>query len=387
MKRFSGWAHIWVFYLTAASLFGAIALRMLVTYRDDPRFHSLLGLLGCWLLTSVTATIIPKRRWYLPVYLIFQSILIMALLYLAKGEDYFAALFGILSMQIMQWINPKAAAAWIGLFAVLMIFPLVYAYGFLGGIAFAFIYIFGSVLLASYALAMRRAREAYEYNQSLMRRRQDANRQLQEYAYRIQQLAAARERRHLALELHDSVTQTIFTMTLTTQSALMLLDIDIKRVREQLERLNQLAQSSIVEMQALIYELNPNHPASNGLATAIRQHVVDLQRFGNLSVALDIEGNAPLTPLEERALFRIVQEALNNIIKHSGSTQAAIRLHLTEPLWVEISDQGQGFDLRRIANGNGVGLTGMRERAAEIGWNLRVAALPGSGVNIHIEKN
>jgi len=311
----------------------------------------------------------------------------MALLYLAKGEDYFAALFGILSMQIMQWINPKAAAAWIGLFAVLMIFPLVYAYGFLGGIAFAFIYIFGSVLLASYALAMRRAHEAYEHNQSLMRRRQDANRQLQEYSYRIQQLAAARERRHLALELHDSVTQTIFTMTLTTQSALMLFDIDIKRVREQLERLNQLAQSSIVEMQALIYELNPNHPASNGLATAIRQHVVDLQRFGNLSVALDIEGNAPLTPLEERALFRIVQEALNNIIKHSGSTQAAIRLHLTEPLWVEISDQGQGFDLRRIANGNGVGLTGMRERAAEIGWNLRVAALPGSGVNIHIEKN
>lgn len=362
-------------------------LRLLINYQHDPRFASIMGVLAGWLLLFIGAamTMAKQGRW-LPVYLILQSLLIIGLFSLANGEDYIAALFGILSMQIMQWTNPKVGAAWISFFAVLMTFPLTHAYRLLGGIAIAFIYTFGSILLASYTLAARRAQEAYDYNQTLMHQRQDANRQLQEYAKQIQHLAVARERHHLGRELHDSVTQTIFSMTLTTQSALMLLDLDQNRAGEQLERLNQLSQSAIAEMQTLIHELDPTQIAQGGLSTAIKQHINDHRLSENLSVSLKVEGNALLEPLEERMLFRITQEALNNVVKHSGSNQANIFLHLTEPLWIEISDQGQGFDLEHISSNAGIGLRSMKERVAEIGWRLRVTTSPEAGTSVRVEK-
>lgn len=362
-------------------------LRLLINYQHDPRFISMMGVLAGWLLLFVgAAMLMAKQGRWLPIYLLLQSLLIVGLFSLTNGEDYIAALFGILSMQIMQWTNPKVGAVWISFFAVLMTFPLVHTNGLLGGVAIAFIYTFGSILLASYTLTARHAQEAFDYNQTLLRQRQDANIQLQEYAKQIQHLAVVRERHHLARELHDSVTQTIFTMTLTTQSALMLLDLDQKRAGEQLERLNELSQSAIAEMQTLIYELGPTQIVQDGLETAIQQHIRDLRLSGILSVSLNINGNSPLQPLEERMLFRITQEALNNIVKHARSNQATILLHLTEPLWIEISDQGQGFDLQRISSHAGIGLRSMRERAAEAGWKLQVNTSPGAGTKVRVEK-
>lgn len=362
-------------------------LRLLIKYQHDPRFLSMLGVLAGWLLLFVGAAMLMAKhgRW-LPIYLLLQSLLIVRLFSLANGEDYIAALFGILSMQIMQWTNPKIGAVWISFFAVLMTFPLAHANGLLGGVAIAIIYTFGSILLASYTLAARHAREAYDYNQTLLRQRQEANRQLQEYAKQIQHLAVVRERHHLARELHDSVTQTIFTMTLTTQSAVMLLDLDQNRAGEQLERLSQLSQSAIAEMQTLIHELDPTQITRDGLAAAIQQHIRDHHLPENLSVSFNIEGDTLLEPLEERMLFRITQEALNNIVKHARSNQATILLHLTEPLWIEISDQGQGFDLQHNSSNAGIGLRSMRERAAEIGWKLQVTTSPGAGTKVRVEK-
>jgi signal transduction histidine kinase len=387
VRQYPSQAHTWIFYVTAGFLVGTTVLRLLINYQHDPRFISMMGVLAGWLLLFVgAAMIMAKQGRWLPVYLLLQSLLIAELFSLANGEDYIAALFGILSMQIMQWTNPKVGAVWISFFAVLMTFPLVHAYGLLGGVAIAFIYTFGSILLASYTLAARHAREAFDYNQTLTRQRQDANRQLQEYAKQIQHLAVARERYHLARELHDSVTQTIFTMNLTAQSALTLLDLDQNRAGEQLERLNQLSQSAIAEMQTLIHELDPTQITQDGLATAIQQHIGDHRLSGNLSVSLSVEGNTLLEPLEERMLFRITREALNNIVKHARSNQATILLHLTEPLWIEISDQGQGFDLQHISSNDGIGLRSMRERAAEIGWGLRVITSPGAGTSVRVEK-
>jgi len=362
-------------------------LRLLINYQNDPRFTSIMGVLAGWLLLFVgAAMMMAKQGQWLPVYLLLQSLLIVGLFSLANGEDYIAALFGILSMQIMQWTNPKVGAVWISFFAVLMTLPLTHAYGLLGGVAIALIYTFGSILLASYTLAARHAQEAYGYNQTLMRQRQDANRQLQEYAKQIQHLAVVRERHHLARELHDSVTQTIFTMALTAQSTLILLDLDQSRAGEHLERLNQLAQSAIIEMKTLIDELGPTQIAQGDLAIVIQQHIQGRLLSEKLSVSLKVEGSTLLEPLEERMLFRITQESLNNILKHSRSNQAMILLHLTEPFWIEISDQGQGFDWEHIANSAGIGLKSMRERASEIGWKLRVTTSPGAGTSVRVEK-
>lgn len=154
----------------------------------------------------------------------------------------------------------------------------------------------------------------------------------------------------------------------------------------QLDRLNQLSQSALSEMQALILQLRPGPLEEGGLVLAIQQHLASRYLPESLNVSLEVEGDFPLDPSDEQGLFRIIQEALNNIVKHARSPQARIRLNLHNPPSVEISDQGLGFDVQHVSNSNGMGLASMRERADEIGWNLRITGSPGAGTLIRIEK-
>jgi signal transduction histidine kinase len=292
-------------------------------------------------------------------------------------------------MQVMQRLQPRQGALVIGLFAPLTAAPLVKTYGASQALIFALIHTALNAFLAVYALATRRAQAARAQNQGLMQQLQEANRQLQAYSEQLERLAVTRERHRLARELHDSVTQTIFSMTLTTQSAVLLLDRDPSRLTAQLDRLTQLAQGALSEMHVLISELRPEKVAEGGLAAALRRHLADRPLPENLSVSLEVEGDplARLPPAEEQGLFRITQEALNNIVKHAQASQACIRLHLAKPpWWIEISDQGQGFDLQQAHNGGRVGLVSMRERAAEIGWDLQITTSPGAGTRIRVDK-
>jgi len=387
MKRSRDGSHQWVFYLTAGFLFGAATLRSLLYYRDTAVIGQVLALLMAWLLLFVSeATISRRRPGYFPIYLMLQSGLALALLFMPDASDFFAVLFWILSMQIMQRISSRPGAVWIGLFTPLMTLPLVKTYGVAKGTAFALIYTAANAILASFAWATRRAQAASAQNQALAQELRAANRQLQDYAAQHEQLAVARERHRLARELHDSVTQTIFSMTLTTQSAALLLERNPGRVGAQLDRLSELAHNALSEMRALISELRPETIAEGGLIAALRRHLADCHMPENLAVSLEVEGDQSFAPAEEQGLFRIAQEALNNIVKHAQASQAHIRLHLAEPFWMEIEDQGQGFDLREARSSDRVGLASMAERAAEIGWRLQIITSPGAGTRVRVEK-
>jgi signal transduction histidine kinase len=139
-------------------------------------------------------------------------------------------------------------------------------------------------------------------------------------------------------------------------------------------------------MRVLISELRPEKVAEGGLVAALHRHLADRHWPESLAVSLEVEGDQPLNLAEEQGLFRIAQEALNNIVKHAQASQAHIRLHLIEPLWLEIEDQGQGFDSERARDSGHVGLASMSERAAEIGWNLRIITAPGAGTRIRVDK-
>ena len=216
---------------------------------------------------------------------------------------------------------------------------------------------------------------------------QQANQKLEFHAHQQELLITGRERQRLARELHDSVTQTIFSMTLTTQSALLLLARDRSRVSGQLDRLDQLAQSAQAEMRTLISHLFPVPVTGGDFVNALQRHLEDRRRLDSLVVTLEVQGYQPFEPAEEVNLFRIAQEALNNIVKHAGVQQAVIRLHRSELPWMEIEDHGIGFDPQRIAAGGRMGLASMGERANEIGWTLQVDSAPGFGTRIRVEKN
>jgi signal transduction histidine kinase len=381
------WLHRWIYYLAAGLMFAAAALRAFLIFRDSPYLVRLLLLLAVWLLLFLgTSFLSPRVPWSAAIFLGLQTGLVVFLLVAAK-QDFFAFLFAIMGMQAMQRYSPIVVSVLIGLSGVLIFATLVALMGALQALALSLSYTAVGAFLAAYIWSTRRAGIVQEQQQALVGELQAANRQLEVHASQQERLSAGRERQRLARELHDSVTQTIFSMTLTTQSALLLLERDRAQVTGQLDRLDQLAAGALAEMQELISRLAPQAIAGGGFVAALQQHLQERLKLDDLSVTLNVEGDRALEPAEQTGLFRIAQEALNNIVKHARVSQAVIRLHLAEPFWMEIEDRGTGFDAKRSTDHGRVGLAGMRERAAEIGWSLRVESAPGSGTRIRLEKD
>jgi len=322
---------------------------------------------------------------YFPVYLACQTVLTFGLMALPNSPDFMGALLAVLSMQAMLHLSIWIGAAWIAVCAVLM-FILLQAESGYEAFALTLIYTAGNVFFGSYILTIRRTQTAHQRNHALVEDLAQANQRLQAYSAQVKQLAAARERNHLARELHDSVTQTAFSMNLTAQSATLLLARDPSRVAEQLDRLYDLARSALAEIQVLINRLKPEVTEPAGLLPALHRLLAD-RRFADLSVSINLEGKGSLSAAEEQSLYRISQEALNNILKHTQATQARIHLHLEEPFWLEIEDHGQGFDVPQAQHSGRVGLASMSERADEIGWKLQIISSPGTGTRIRAEKD
>lgn len=378
-----------VYYLSSGLIYTAVLLRSILFYQGTRYLGTILGLELCFLLLFLVESIISNRtgRW-IHLYLGLQSFLIFLLIINSNHEDYdyMSLLFAILGMQAMQRSGIRSGIMWIAVFFVLFAVPFITFEGLLEGVIR--VVLFGSIIifLSAYSWSSRRAQEAHSQNQSLMLQLQEANLQLQSHSDTLKQLGVAHERQHLARELHNSVTQTIFSMTLTTQSALLLLERDPSRVAVQLERLNQLAQNALTEMHTLISELRPEQQPGGGLVVELRQHLKSRQIPDGLAVSLEIDGDSRLTAQEEQGLFRISQEALNNVIKHSQASKVWIHLHLEEPYWIEIADNGQGFDLNQAMGSGRLGLAGMQERAIEIRWKLSIQSAPGTGTHIRVEK-
>ena len=140
------------------------------------------------------------------------------------------------------------------------------------------------------------------------------------------ELAAGEERAHLARELHDSVTQALFSMTLVSRSVEMLLDRDPAAARAQLAQLRDLQREALAEMRALIFELRPGNLEQDGLTRALRTHTAALQGRIGLPIVVEstLDERLPL-PIEE-VLYRISQEALHNVVKHAGARQVRLEV-------------------------------------------------------------
>ena len=146
----------------------------------------------------------------------------------------------------------------------------------------------------------------------------------------------------------------------------------------QLDQIDELARAALDEMAALGAGAGPATGVAGGLPGALRQLCAEREQRDGLAVTVEVDGDEALPEEDERALLRIAQEGLNNVVKHAGVGEAAVRLRLRRPLRLEVTDEGRGFDPRDAA-GAGLGLDGMRERAAERGWGFSVTSRPGGG--------
>jgi signal transduction histidine kinase len=209
---------------------------------------------------------------------------------------------------------------------------------------------------------------------------------------REREKAVAEERNRLARDLHDSVTQALYGVTLYSEAAAGHLALGhTDRTAEHLQELQDTAQEALVEMRLLIFELRPPVLEELGLVAALQARLQAVEGRAGLRTEFKTNLEERPPPDVEEGLYRIALEALNNALKHAQARDIRVHLYQDEPertepalVTLEIADNGVGFDLATARECGGMGLSAMEERAAELGTNLEIESRDGVGTTVMV---
>lgn len=376
-------------YVALYLAFAAASARAIFELRLDSGFSVMLVLLGFYLLSLLVEPILISRS---PISLhiinVLQTGIALVLLLFIGDVDYFSLLFIPPCTQSILHFPRKIALVWIVLITLLMVSAQLAGFPLSESVGYVIIYPTAIFLFTALSYLAMQAEEAKNRSERLLADLQLANQKLQAYAAQVQELAAASERNRLARELHDSVTQIIFGLTLSAQAARILIDRNPARAAAELDHLQSLAQNALGEMRALIQELHPAPSAQTGLTTLLRRLVEERLANDGLCVDLRVKGERRLPAGMESELFRITQEALNNVVKHAHAERAVVVLDLEDPtrICLCIEDAGVGFDPVQARSRSGhLGLISMEERVQALGGTLRVDSQPGKGTRLTVE--
>jgi signal transduction histidine kinase len=195
--------------------------------------------------------------------------------------------------------------------------------------------------------------------------------------------AVASERTRLARDLHDAVTQTLFSASLIAEVLPDLWEMKPEEGRKRLEELRQLTRGALAEMRMLLVELRPNALIDVPLPVLLKQLCESFIGRARLPVQLNVDGKRTLPPDVQMTFYRITQEALNNIVKHAKATQVIVTLRLEDNVRLSIVDNGVGFDPASVPADH-LGTKIMRERAEAIGAKYSLYSEPGEGTQISV---
>lgn len=193
------------------------------------------------------------------------------------------------------------------------------------------------------------------------------------------------ERNRLARELHDSLSQSLFSMVLNAEAANLFMESQPEKAKAQIQVLYETANAALKEMRTLIFELRPANLEQEGLAAVLTKHAKMIADRHGLRINLDVKGQRRLPLPIEKALFRVAQEALNNVVKHAQATEVSIMLATQDNLiTMIIEDNGVGIGAQS-ARPNSLGLTSMQERAEQLGGTFRIEpAREGEGTRVYV---
>jgi signal transduction histidine kinase len=224
-----------------------------------------------------------------------------------------------------------------------------------------------------------RTRQIASAQQELEQRVQERTQKVSEQAGR---LAVLEERQRLARELHDSVSQVLYSIGLGAKTARAALEHDPSQIADALDYVNRLAEAGQVEMRALIFELHPESLRTDGLVVALEKQAAVLRARHELNVQMSLCPEPSILLDTKETLYRISQEAFHNIIKHAHATQVKLFLDCNDVrICLEIEDDGIGFDPSAEFPGH-FGLKSMHERAAESGGSIQIDSNPGHGTKV-----
>lgn len=202
---------------------------------------------------------------------------------------------------------------------------------------------------------------------------------------RSRELTIVEERTRMARELHDAVTQKLFSLRLTAQATASLVTSDPQRAMAEIERVQRLAGEALAELRAVIVELRPAELDRHGLAETLRKHVTLLDRLYPVTITFASAPSGDLPPATEVAVLRVAQEALHNALRHANASSIEVCLQAEgSRLTLEVRDDGDGFEVETPAF-RGLGLVSMRDRAEAAGGSLLVSSEQGAGTVVRLE--
>ena len=203
---------------------------------------------------------------------------------------------------------------------------------------------------------------------------------------KVEQMVIMEERQRLARELHDSVTQALYSANLYAEAARRSLSAGKKAVAlENLQKLREMTREAMLDMRSLVFELHPLVLEKEGLLAALQTRLAAVEGRSGLKTEIRVEGEGQLPITIEKELYRIAQEGLNNVIKHAKAKSVRIGLKYgDQSVCMELWDDGTGFDLEAASASGGMGLPGIEERVNKIGGTLTLESSPGEGTRLSV---
>src|SRR5688572_15139019 len=204
--------------------------------------------------------------------------------------------------------------------------------------------------------------------------------------HQAEQLAVLEERQRLARELHDSVTQALYSVTLYADAARMAFSAQKWEALERnLQEVRNMAREAMYDMRLLVFELRPFMLETEGLASALRARLAAVEGRSGLKTEVLVEEERRLPIMIEEELYRIAQEGLNNVVKHAEATQVQIRLKYDKrAVSLELMDDGKGFEPEAVSHSGGFGLQGIKERVQQLGGTMKIESIPLKGTRLRV---
>jgi signal transduction histidine kinase len=309
-----------------------------------------------------------RTGWYErnpAVYFGIQAIILTMLLLLrSDANDAFNFLFYILTVHATVVLQARTAAVWISLYFLIASAVVLFDRG-LEGLYAVFFYLAAFVICAIFGHTVQQTELTSVRNERLVE-------ELKETQQKLRELAVVEERNRLARDLHDSVKQQVFAISMQLSAARASLSESHKAYPSVTEA-ERLAQRAGAELTTLISALRPPVLESKSLTDAIKEYVSEWTRQNRIDTEMNI-GDVSMNSNIEQALFRVVQEALANVARHSKAGRVMVTLKSeNDHVQLVIEDNGIGYDIERITKG--VGLDSMKERLAAVNGTLEVSSL------------
>jgi len=367
-------------HVAAYVVIAAVGLPMLwlaFTQRDPNRW-AILGLL----LMVVALFILHSRRafsggpWLTHIYLTVQTLLIVVLTFLSPNTFSAVILLFMLSAEAAGNFPWRTAMAWVGIFTLLTA-GLLFTLGGVETLAFAPIYGGGYFFFAAFADQTRRAEEARRESRRLLEELQEAHRQLRVYADQVEELAVAKERNRLAREMHDTLGHRLTVAAVQLEAAERLIPSDPARAAQMIGTVREQVRAALGELRQTVAALRTPTEAELPLPRALTRLADDFERATGITVHRSLPETVPaLPPAIHVTLYRAAQEALTNVQRHAEAQQVWLTLRVDDGVArLQVRDDGRG--LPSDAEEHGFGLRGLRERASQLGGELRLESRPG----------